>query len=108
MVTAMLRVLCKLEDLSFLRFTPVSQEESVQLAERGFQQACARAGLPVWVFSGPKVWRRPEAAPQWYHYDWESTVKGAHVSVRVLVGAKGKVQWTVSGDIERMRLITTR
>lgn len=105
-VAAALHIACKLEDFSFLRFTRVSVQESEELAKRGFGEACARARLPTALFRGPKLKGIPDESSSAYYYDWEAVAEGASVTVRVFVCTKGKVQWFVAGDIERMRQIT--
>lgn len=97
----LLRVACKMEDFSFLRFTPVSQAEARELAERGFREGCEYARLPASVFTGPTLQQRQESDE--YVYDWVAKTTEAEVKVRVFVSTKGRVQWRVAGSIERLR-----
>lgn len=105
LVTAavLLHVACKLQDFSFLRFTPVSPQEARELAERGFREACQRARVSPFAFVGPALQGTPDNERSEYIFDWIAQAGEDKVQLRVFVSTKGTVEWWMGGGIEGLR-----
>jgi len=96
------------EDFSWLRPWPIDEREAQERAERTVSEICRQVGIPRAEFEFvPYFFRRPTDKRPYYFYRWEAQKGDAGVAAWVQVSEKGKVEWAILGDIERLRAMTS-
>lgn len=95
------------EDFSWLRPWPIDEREAQERAERTLAEVCQRQGISRAYFRFlPEFYHPPTEEWPYYFYRWDADKGDVGVAVIVKVNKKGKVEWRITGDIERMREIT--